>query len=104
MHQDQNFTFDPTVWVTLSFPRAIEYPWRIRMAATVDAGNAASITFRAGNIFSLVPAGLRDPMTITPSFFIRNTFSADVTNRFREDIVLTVGQFEPVDPERRDLP
>jgi len=44
------------------------------------------ITFRAGNIFSLVyPAGLRDPMTITPSFFIRNTFSSDVTNRFRRD-------------------
>jgi len=95
MHQDQNFTFDPTVWVTLSFPRAIEYAVADTNGAPVDAGNAASITFRAGNIFSLVyPAGLRDPMTITPSFFIRNTFSSDVTNRFREDIVLTVGQFD----------
>lgn len=95
MIQDQTFSFTPTVYATLSFPRAMVWSEEDAGGAVVASGNDAVITFQVGNTLKVTyPAGLKDAMTVTPTFSIRNTFSSDVLNRFKEDIVLTVGQFQ----------
>jgi hypothetical protein len=95
IYQDQNFTFTPRVYATLVFPQAVRF-WEVDGGGdTVNEGTASLITFEVGNTLRMVyPAGLRTPMTIEPTFSIRNTFTSSTVNQFREDLELTVGEFE----------
>jgi hypothetical protein len=93
--QDQTFTFTPRVYGTLVFPQPVEY-WEVDGSGTdVNGGTAATITFEVGNTLRLVyPSGLRTPMAINPTWSIRNIFTSSTVNEFREDLELTVGEFE----------
>ena len=93
--QDQSFTFTPRVYATLVFPQPVHF-WEVDGGGNeIAEGMASTITFEVGNTLKLVyPAGLRTPMTIEPTFSIRNQFTSRTTNEFREDLELTVGEFE----------
>ncbi|MGH7608231.1 MAG: hypothetical protein ACREME_12935 [Gemmatimonadales bacterium] len=105
MYQDQTFSFAPTVLVTFVFPRPVVYGLEDAAGNTVASGTAATITFEAGLTLTVTyPSGLKEPMTIQPAFAIRNTFSSGVVNHFREDIVMTIGEFELSVPRTEIFP
>jgi hypothetical protein len=92
--QDQAFTFVPRIFAVLEFPRAVAYTEVDAGGATVHSGTNTSIRFRVGNTLNLVyPTGLKDPMTIAPTFAIENSFTSATSTTSREDLVLTVGKF-----------
>ena len=95
MYQDQTFSFLPTIYTTLTLPQSVAWSEVDGGGNLVASGASAVITFQVGNTLRLTyPTGLKDAMTVSPTFSIRNTFSSDVLNHFREDIVLTVAQFQ----------
>lgn len=94
MTQSQEFSFKPTIFVRLAFPRDVAWSEIDGDGATVASGTGNVITFHAGNTLQITyPDGLKDPMTIEPFFAISNSFSSSTTTTAREDLVLTIGQF-----------
>jgi len=93
--QDQSFTFTPRVYATLVFPQPVRF-WEVDGGGNeIAEGMASTVTFEVGNTLQMeYPAGLRTPMTIAPTFSIRNQFTSRTTNEFREDLELTVGEFQ----------
>lgn len=95
MFQDQTLTFTPTIKATLTFPQAVQWTERDGDGGTVASGNSAVITFTVGNTLAFTyPPGLKDPITVSPVFSIRNTFTTATSTHFRESLELTIGVFE----------
>lgn len=100
----QQFAFDPDLKITLQFPREVEY-WVV--SGGVPGAHVTSTTaeMRVGDTINIVtPSDSKEPMPVTPSFRLDNTFTSSTRLEAAERLDVEAGDFGILLPELEIVP
>lgn len=90
---NQEFEFEPKVFVDLGFPTAVEYKEVKKSGEVVGTGTSDTIRYEAGNDLTFKYPCDYDFMDLTPTYSLTNEFSNHTFDTYAVDLALSALSF-----------